>query len=132
VLRAAAAAAQSERDEMRVYLDAAVRMEMLQRAAAQPGAPVVSAVETAGDLWLQVHRYEDAHRAYLEAETAVGPTPRNLVGLARTAVRLNDEMAACANYRRLMAAWGSRAAEPPEIAEGRMYLEEPFCGAAGP
>ena len=60
-------AAQSELDEMRLYLESAIQMESLQRAAGQPGAPLVSAGETAGDLWLQVHRYDDARRAYVEA-----------------------------------------------------------------
>jgi hypothetical protein len=122
VLQAAAAASQSEREEMRLYLESAVQMESLQLAAGQGGAPIVPAAEIAGDLWLQVHRYEDARRAYSEGERRVGLTPRILSGLARTARRLNDTPAACAEYRRLVDGWGSRPAVPVEIAEARAYL----------
>ena len=45
MLQAAAAAAQSERDEMRLYLETAIRMETLQRARDSP-ARLVSAGET--------------------------------------------------------------------------------------
>ena len=83
VLLAAAAAAQSERDEMGAFLTHAVEMEVLQRAAGQPGAPVVSALEAAGDLWLRVHRYDDAKRAYERAAGVLGMTPRIKAGLAR-------------------------------------------------
>jgi len=76
VLLAAAAAAQSERDEMAIFLDEAVRLEALQFAAGQPGAPGVSAHEAAGDLWLQVHRFDDARDAYRRAASVLGMTPR--------------------------------------------------------
>ena len=83
VLVAAAAAAQSEREEMGAFLTHAVEMELLQRAAGQPGAPLVSALEAAGDLWLRVHRYDDAKRAYERAAEVLGMTPRIKAGLAR-------------------------------------------------
>jgi hypothetical protein len=83
VLLAAAAAAQSERDEMAVYLTHAVEMESLQRAAGQPGAPGLSALEAAGDLWLQVYRYDEARAAYERAAREIGMTPRVKAGLAR-------------------------------------------------
>ena len=132
VLDAAAAAAQSERDEMRLYLESAMAMEVLQRAAGQPGAPVVTAVEMAGDLWLQVHRYDDARRAYTAAATQVGMTRRVAAGLGRAVARLNDAAAACAAYRTLLARWEARQAEPPEITEARTYLRRPACAPAGP
>ena len=122
VLLAAAAAAQSERDEMALLLDHALRLEGLQRAAAQPGAPAVSALEVAGDLWLQVHRYDDARRAYLEAQQQLGPRPRLLLGLARVAVRLKDDLAACRSYRDLLAAWDRHPEAPAEVAEARAFL----------
>ena len=50
------------------------------------GAPIVSAYEVAGDLWLQVHRFDDARRAYVTAAEQVGSTRRVTLGLARTAV----------------------------------------------
>ena len=83
VLAAAAAAAQSEREEMGAFLVHATEMEVLQLAAGQPGAPGVSALEAAGDLWLRVHRYDEAKRAYERAAAIVGPTERITAGLAR-------------------------------------------------
>lgn len=121
-LHAAAAASQSERDEMSLYLETALEMESLQRMAGSPGAPLVTVAEVAGDLWLQVHRYEDARRAYTEAADRGGFTLRILSGLARTARRLNDLPAACGSYRRLLEAWGGRPGLPVEIAEARAYL----------
>lgn len=83
VLLAAAAAAQSERAEMGVYLAQATDLEVLQLAAGQPGAPGISALETAGDLWLQVHRFDDARRAYERAAQHLGMTARIRSGLER-------------------------------------------------
>jgi hypothetical protein len=122
VLQAASAAAQSERDEMRLYIDSAIQMESLQLAAGQGGAPIVSASELAGDFWLQVSRYDEARRAYTEAAERVGSTLRILSGLARSARRLNDMPAACTAYRRLVDVWGARPGLPIEIAEARAYL----------
>jgi len=122
VLQAAAAAAQSEREEMRLYLDTAIRTETLQRAAGLPGAPLVSAVEIAGDLWLQVHRYDEARRAYDEAAQHVGSSLRILSGRARAARGANDLSAACAGFRALIEAWGSRPAQPAEIGEAHAYV----------
>lgn len=134
VLLGATAAAQSERDEMAVFLDEARRLEALQIAANQPGAPLISAHEASGDLWLQVHRFDDARRAYLDGSELLGSTPRILIGLARTAVRLNDP-SGCAEYRRLIQWWASpgglaraeSSGEPAEIAEARGYLAGSAC-----
>jgi hypothetical protein len=122
MLQAAAAAAQSEREEMRLYLDTAIRMETLQRAAGMPGAPVIAAAEAAGDLWLQVHRYEEARRAYEEATERGEPSLRTLAGRARAARGLNDISAACPAFRALLDTWGARRGEPAEIAEARIYV----------
>ena len=85
MLHAAAAAAQSERDEMALYLDQAESMDGLLRAAGQPASPMLSAAEISGELWLQVHRYEDARAAFTRAATQVGMTARVVAGLARAA-----------------------------------------------
>jgi hypothetical protein len=127
-LQAAAAAAQSEREEMRLYLDSALQMEMVQRAAGLPGLPVLSAVEVAGDLWLQVHRYDEAIAAYDAAEQLLGPKLRMMSGRARAARGANDVASACAGFAKLIAAWGQRSAEPLEIAEARTYRAL-LCGA---
>jgi hypothetical protein len=87
VLHAAAAAAQSERDEMALYLEHAERMEGVLRATGQAAAPVLPVAEVAGELWLQVHRYDDAHAAFTRAEAHAGKTPRVAAGLARAAAR---------------------------------------------
>jgi len=87
VLVAAVAAAQSERDEMGAFLTHALAMESLQFAAGQPGAPILSAHEVAGELWLQVHRFEEARAAFERAIAQVGTTPRITAGLARAAAR---------------------------------------------
>jgi tetratricopeptide (TPR) repeat protein len=130
VLLGAASAAQSERDEMAIFLDEALRLESIQVAARQPGAPVVSAHEAAGDLWLQVHRFEEARDAYEEASELFGSRPRTLLGRARTAVRLNDP-SACIQYARLVEWWGSISSEPAEITEARAYLAGSACRARG-
>jgi hypothetical protein len=83
VLVAAAAAAQSEREEMGAFLTHALAMESLQFAAGQPGAPVLTAHEIAGELWLQVHRFDEARAAFERAAEQVGTTPRIAAGLAR-------------------------------------------------
>src|SRR5688572_10684528 len=124
LVQAAAAAAQSERDEMALYLDAAREMEMLQRSAGQPGAPVIGSLEVAGDLWLQVFRYADAQRNYVQASEQGRPTPRVLAGLARTAARLGERDAACSHYLALVDRWGTRGSEPLEIQEARTYLRD--------
>ena len=127
VLHAAAAAAQTERDEMRLYLESASQLELVQEAGGLAGAPIVTAAEMAGALWLQVDRYDEALRAYEEAERRLGPTPRITLGVARASARLGDSGSACAAYRRLTEGWGAGGTEPPEIVEGRSYLARPEC-----
>jgi hypothetical protein len=126
-LRAVAAASQYEREEMALYLAEATRIEGLLLAASQAGAPVITAHELAGDLWLQVHRFEDARRAYALAAERVGRTPRVRLGLGRIAVRLSEPALACQEYRWLLEAWGDRAESPPEIVEARTYTATPGC-----
>ena len=130
VLLAAVAAAQSERDDLALLLEHAVALEARLLAAGGRGAPGVTAHEAAGDLWLQVHRFETARAAYEAAGTAVGVTPRIRLGLARTAARLVATPIACGRYRELVAAWTARNATPPEIAEARAYVATPACAAA--
>lgn len=122
ILHAAAAGAQGERDEMRLYIESAVHMESIQRAAGLDGAPLVSASELAADLWLQLHQYDEARRAYAGAAERVGSTLRILSGLALSARRLNDMPGACAAYRKLVDGWGTRPGTPFEIADARDYL----------
>jgi cytochrome c556 len=129
VLLAASSAAQSERDEMGLFLDHALDLERQQRSAGLPGAPIVTAHEIAGDLWLQVHRFEDARRAYLDAATRIGATRRVTLGLARTAARLGDPQTSCEQYRGLVSGWPQRRGAPPELIEARTFLRRSECRA---
>jgi hypothetical protein len=131
VLQAAIAAAQSEREEVALLIEHAIDLETQRRSAGLSGAPVVTAVEVAGDLWLQVHRYDDARRAYARAADRVGRRPRVVLGLARAAVRLFDWAAACAEYTALVAGWRS-AGQPLEIGEAQTFLRERMCSALKP
>jgi hypothetical protein len=118
-LRAVAAAAQSEVAEMGLFLAEATRVESLHVAAGQKGIPFVTAHELAGDLWLQIHRYQDARDAYQRAWKQIGRTSRISLGLARSAARLKDTPSACGEYQSLLTWWGSRENAPPEIVEAR-------------
>jgi hypothetical protein len=129
VLRAAIAAAQSERDVLGLLLGQAIDLEAQRRAVGLGGAPVITAAEAAGDLWLQVHRYDDARMAYARAAQSTGTTPRVRLGLARAAVRLADTATACEQYRALVAASSALASDRLEIGEARAYLREPQCAS---
>jgi hypothetical protein len=132
VLQAAAAAAQSERDEMRLYLETAIQMELIQGAAGLPGAPLVSTTEIAGDLWLQVDRYEDARQVYDDAADRVGPSLRNMLGSARASRRLKNVLAACTSYGALLETWGSRPGTPSQIVEAQTYIDTVCMSAEVP
>lgn len=137
VLLAAAAAAQSERDDMALFLTHALDLEGRLNAAGE-GAPGVSAAEAAGDLWLQVHRFDAAAKAYATARLTVGPTLRVLLGAARAATRTNNRADACASYRAFLdvahagatpssasaVAPVTTAAAAPAVAEARAYVTE--------
>jgi cytochrome c-type biogenesis protein CcmH/NrfG len=125
LLQAAAAAAQSEREEMALLLDHA---QQLERRLSETASLILGVAEVAGDLWLQVHRFDDARRAYAEAVRLRGPSARVALGLARVAVRLNEVPAACAAYRDLLA-MRVKEAEAPEDAEARSFLRRPDCNA---
>jgi hypothetical protein len=88
ILQAAAAAAQSERESLSLFIEQAVQIESERLATGLPPAPIITAHEAAGELWLQVYRYEDARRAYLRAAERIGTTPLITRGLARVAERL--------------------------------------------
>ena len=127
-----AAAAQSERDEMPLYLETAIQMEVIQSAAGLPGAPLVSATEIAGDLSLQVDRYEDARQVYADAADRVGPSLRIMVVSARASSWLKDVLAACTSYESLLDTWGTRPGRPFEIAEARTYIDNVCASAEAP
>lgn len=123
LLMAAASAAQSERYEMGTLLTHATGLEALRLLAGESAVPGVSAHELAGDLWLQVHRFEDARTAYRQAVEHVGPTARISLGLARTAVRLGDVPDACEAYTSLLRFW-TGPADQPDVVAAREFIAE--------
>jgi hypothetical protein len=127
ILQAASSAAQSEREEMGLFLTQALDLERKQLSAGLTGAPIVSAHEVAADLWLQVHRFDDARRAYVTAAERVGSTRRVTLGLARTAFRLGELPVACDQYRVLATEWPKAAGAPPELSEAHTFLRRPEC-----
>jgi tetratricopeptide (TPR) repeat protein len=127
VLQAAVAAAQSERESLSLFIEQAVQLEAVRLSARLSGAPIITAHEAAGDLWLQVHRYEDARRAYQRAAERIGTTPRVTVGLARAAARLKDAPEACRQYQTLDVGWREAGTEPQEIIEAREFLRSSAC-----
>jgi hypothetical protein len=127
VLQAAAAAAQSERDELKLMIDYAVQLEDRDLAAKRPGLPMITAHEAAGDLWLQVYRFDEARRAYTTAAERIGVTPRIMLGLARLAVRIDALATACKQYQSLVTSWKGTGPEPPELSEARTFLTTPAC-----
>jgi hypothetical protein len=131
MMRAVAAASQYERGEMAIYIAEATRVEAVLQAANMPRVPLISAHELAGDLWLQVHRFEDARSAYQRAGQAVGRTGRVRLGLARAAVRLIDRQSACLEYRSFMDWWGARGETSQEVIEARTFLAS-SCGEKQP
>lgn len=99
-IKAAIAAAQDERPEMALLLaharDLSERLVARNRRALWPRPFNL----LAGELWLEVDRYEDARLAFERAVRA-DPSPLALVGLARALARLERRAEACAAYARL-------------------------------
>jgi hypothetical protein len=132
VLRAAVAAAQSERDELSVLLAQALQVERGRGARGLGGAPLIAAHEVAGDLWLQVHRFDEAAAAFRVARGYAADSPRVTAGLARALARQNQMPQACEEYRRLTAQAGAlRPAMTEELTEAARYLGQAACPAAG-
>lgn len=121
VLQAAAAAAQSERDDMSLLLEYATALERRMIRDGEKALWGVTAQEAAGDLWLQVHRFEAAAAAYASAAELIGSTLRITLGLARVAVQMKQPEPACRAYRSFVTGWAG-AASAPEIAEARAFV----------
>lgn len=99
-IRAAIAAAQDERPEMELLLtharDLTERLAVRGRRALWPHPFNV----LAGELWLEVDRYEDARLAFNRAVKDQA-SPLALVGLARTLARLERHAEACETFVRV-------------------------------
>jgi len=98
-IRAAVAAAQDERPEMELLLtharDLSERLVARGRRAIWPRSFNL----LAGELWLEVDRFDEARAAYERAVVAE-PSDVALVGLARAQARLGLLEAACVTYKR--------------------------------
>lgn len=130
ILMAAVAAAQSERGDMALLLDHAMALERRLVGEGVGGAPGVTAHEAAGDLWLQVHRFESAVVAYTAGAQLLGGTPRMTLGLARAAVQMKQREPACRAYRALIAEW-SGSASAAAVVEARAFAASQ-CAMQGP
>jgi tetratricopeptide (TPR) repeat protein len=122
---AAIAAAQDERDEMAVLLAHATSLEDRMTIPGQPCYPVIPIHELAGDLWLQVDRYEEAQREFRAALARYPKRAAPLLGLARASARLDDRASAEAAYRDLLEIWRHADADLPALAEARAYVAPP-------
>lgn len=121
VLMAAAAASQSERSDMELLLDHATALERRMVRDGDAAAWGITAHEAAGDLWLQVHRFEAAAAAYTAAANLTGSTPRITLGLARAAAQLKQTEPACQAYRSFVTSW-TGAVSANEMAEARAFI----------
>lgn len=97
-IRAAIAAAQDERPEMTLLLEHA--RDLTERLSARGRRAVWPRPYNllAGELWLEVDRYEEAANAFERAAGSQG-TPLAWAGLARAYARLGNRVGACAAYR---------------------------------
>jgi hypothetical protein len=99
-IRAAVAASQDERPEMELLLtharDLSERMADRDRRAQWPRPFNL----LAGELWLEVDRYEEARRAFERAVKADG-SAEAWAGLARAQARLGNTAEACNAYRQI-------------------------------
>lgn len=102
-VRAAAAAAQDERAELSLLLtharDLAERIGARGRRAVWPRPYNL----LAGELWLEVDRYDEAREAF-ERAVRTAPSPLALAGLGRALSRLNRHEEACRAFRQVAAA----------------------------
>ncbi len=96
-LRAAIAAAQEEREEMKLLLDHARSLSEQMAIGAAPAQWPLAIDEMEGELWFEVDRFVEARDAY-ERATKLKATPNAWIGLARTSDRLGDTVSACRAY----------------------------------
>lgn len=96
-IRAAVSAAQEERDEMALFIDHARGLSHEMELLGAPAQWPLPIDELAGELWLEVDRFEEARAAY-ETATKIAPTPNAWVGLARASAKLGDTITACRAY----------------------------------
>jgi tetratricopeptide (TPR) repeat protein len=104
-IRAAMAASQDERPELELLLTHG--RDLAERVARRGGRMIWPRPINllAGELWLEVDRYDEAHQAFLRA-VSVDPTPRALVGLSEALLKLERRAEACETLTRVKNASG--------------------------
>jgi tetratricopeptide (TPR) repeat protein len=118
LLRAAAAAAQHERQEMRVWIEHAEGLSHRLPAGERPWPLPFDVAE--GELWIAVEDYDLAQAAF-ERALAAAPTPIAMRGLGRARARRGDVPGACPPFRRAL----ELAADRPDgsiAQEARAFL----------
>jgi hypothetical protein len=104
-VHAAIAGAHEEREQMALYLAHAAQIDSELRGARQPDDDLLPVAELAGDLWLQVHRFEDAVRQYREATVRHPERTRAWIGRARAARDAGHAAEAQDAARRVLDRW---------------------------
>jgi tetratricopeptide (TPR) repeat protein len=99
LVHAAAAAAQHEREELRVWLEHAEGLGRRLTAGQRPWPLPFDVAE--GELWITVEDYDLAQAAF-ERALAAAPTPVAMRGLARARARRGDVASACAPFARAL------------------------------
>ena len=122
---ASAAAAQDERDEMRIYLAHAAGL--LDRLLPDTSPPVLllDPLRLSGDLWLHVDRDEEALQSYRAALRRDASCAGCMLGIARAAARLNRTNEAVAAAKDLLARWAVADQSLPEVEEVRTIAGGP-------
>jgi type IV secretory pathway VirJ component len=116
---AAMAAAEEERDVLRLALAQAADLEMRLRMARTELPPYFALDRLAGDLWLQVHRFEDARQSYRAAVAREPRDARAWLGIARAAARLEDAEDAARAAATFLTLWANADVDRPELAAAR-------------
>lgn len=102
---AAMAGAQEERDELALLLGHARHLDDQLAGMGAAGDVVLPLAEVAGDLWLRLHRFDDAERYYREAIDQFPQRTRAWVGLARAAREAGRSVEARQAATRVLALW---------------------------
>jgi hypothetical protein len=102
LIAAAMAAAQDENAEMDLHLLHARSLADQLTTSAYPAQWPCEIDEAEGELWLEVHRYADALRAFRRVVER-GTSQRSVwLGLARSAARTGETALACRGYQRVV------------------------------
>jgi hypothetical protein len=116
------AAAQDENAEMDLHLLHARSLAERLATSAYPAQWPCEIDEAEGELWLEVHRYADALRAFRRAVEG-GASHRSIwLGLARSAARSGETALACSGYRRVVQMPDDTSPDTPR-AEASEYLK---------